>query len=70
MAKIIKYLYLEDEETEMMFSCSTQIAFDAIMPIVLREAYNGEYTVEGEFDPVPEEATTDEILNILLGVSE
>ena len=36
-----------------------------------REAYNGEYTIVDDGEPVPEpEITTDDVLNALLGVSE
>lgn len=62
------------EEVEIILSpasisCKTQESFDKNLPIVLAEAYNEEYTVEGEFDPEAE-PTTDEILNAMLGVSE
>lgn len=55
--------------TDCALYCPTESAYEANLPIAQREAYNGEYTVEGEFDPEPEyEPTTDDILNTLLGV--
>jgi hypothetical protein len=38
--------------TPASISCKTQESFDKNLPIVLAEAYNEEYTVEGEFDYV------------------
>ena len=39
--------------------------------IAKAEAYNGEYTIEDDGQPEPEQSlTTDDILNALLGVSE
>lgn len=35
-----------------------------------KEAYNGEYTIEDDGEPEIVTATTDDILNTLLGVSE
>ena len=49
--------------------CLTQESLDANLPMVQSEAYNGEYTIKGEFDPVDEEPTTEEILDVLLGVN-
>lgn len=48
--------------------CETQAALDANLPVVQREAHNGEYTIEGEFDPEHESA--DDVINALLGVTE
>ena len=36
--------------------------------IAKAEAYNGEYTIEDDGQPEPDTATTDEILNAMLGV--
>lgn len=82
MAKIIKYnLYsrvnhgTEDEPNWVEYltlceiSCATQEQYDSNLPVVLKEAHNGEYTVEGEFEEVAEEPTTDDVLNALLGVT-
>lgn len=67
---------VKEEQTEIeiilsdaSISCATEEIFNANLPIVQKEAYNGEYTVEGEFDPIPEaEPTADEILDAMLGV--
>lgn len=48
--------------------CATEASLEASLPIAQREAYNGEYTIEGEFDTVPD--STDAVLNTLLGVME
>ena len=62
--KIVKYKFLsceinhgteEKPDIEQIFleksiECATQAQYDANLPIVLAEAYNGEYTVEGEFE--------------------
>ena len=90
MAKIIKYKILayevnhgtEDEPQyeQILFdkdvSFNTEAALDASLPLIKEEAFNGEYTVEGEFDEEttsPEEriAELEEALNMLLnGVTE
>ena len=55
--------------TDAVIVCPTEDVLNANLPIAQKEAYNGEYTVEGEFDPVPEaEPTADEILDAMLGV--
>ena len=36
--------------------------------IAQREAYNGEYTIEDDGQPEPDTASTDDVLNALLGV--
>lgn len=56
--------------SEVSIECPTQKSLDANLPMVQSKAYNGEYTIEGEFDPAEEEPTTEEILNTLLGVNE
>ena len=38
--------------------------------IAKKEAYNGEYTIEDDGQPEVDTATTDDILNALLGVAE
>lgn len=69
------FTYEPKQEVKTVFSdaaieCSTQESFDANLPVVQKEAYNGEYTIDGEFDSTPDdEATTDDVLNALLGVS-
>ena len=87
MAKIIKYKILisevicgtdENEEPiydrefqDMEILCKTEASYEANLPLVEKEAYNGEYTVEddGQAEP-PAEPTTDDILNAMLGVTE
>ena len=75
MAKIIKYLLVVNDTTDQMIltdvslECPNEAVFDANLTIAREESYNGEYTVEGEFDAEPAaEATTDDVLNALLGV--
>ena len=58
---------IETKLTAKMIRCATEASLEASLPIAQREAYNGEYSIEGEFDPEPE--STDDILNALLGVS-
>lgn len=90
MAKIIKYKILayevnhgtEDEPQyePILFDkeliCDIEANFEGGLLIAQEEAYNGEYTVEGEFDEEttsPEEriAELEEALNMLLnGVTE
>lgn len=36
--------------------------------IAKREAHNGEYTIEDDGQPEPDTATTDDVLNAMLGV--
>lgn len=36
--------------------------------IAKREAYNGEYTIEDDGQPEPDTATTDDVINAMLGV--
>ena len=72
MAKVIKYKFLscevdcgtEEEPNvepivlDVEIECKTQADLEANLPIAEMEAYNGEYTVEGEFDPEPESNLT------------
>lgn len=37
--------------------------------IAKKEAYNGEYTIEDDGQPEPNNTTTDDVLNALLGVT-
>ena len=66
MAKIIKYKLVsevnhgteENPKYEQIFRnaeivCPTEADLEANLPIAQEEAYNGEYTIEGEFDPAP-----------------
>ena len=79
--KIIKYKFLSCEINrgteeapdieqvllEKTMFCKTQTEFDECYPVAETEAV-GEITVEGEFDPEPDTASTDDVLNALLGV--
>ena len=56
MAKIIRYEFRPVGTKELI--CPTKSDFETNLPIAQEEAYNGEYTVEGEFDPVPAPAPT------------
>ena len=56
--------------TAASIKCPTQTALDNNLPIVQAEAYHGEYTIEGEFDPEQDTTSTDDVLNALLGVTE
>lgn len=73
MAKVIKYTLCtkanhgtEDEPnwvetlTPCEIACATQEKYDASFPIILKEAHNGEHTVEGEFEEASEEQTQEE----------
>ena len=65
--KTIKYRFLscevnhgteENPKYEPCFvdkelNCPTEADFAINLPIAQEEAYNGEYTIEGEFDPEP-----------------
>lgn len=76
MAKVIKYKFLsceinhgteEQPDFEQVFleksiECKTQAQYDVNLPIVSKEAYNGEYTVVGEFE---EESTEPSQLDII-----
>lgn len=67
--KIIRYKFLSEETLiDKEFRCSAD-NLSANEEIAKREAYNGEYTVEDDGQPEPEtEATTDAVLNAMLGV--
>ena len=50
--------------------CPTQAVYDANLPIAEKEAIPGTLDLDplGEFDPEPDTASTDDVLNALLGV--
>lgn len=66
-------VFVKEERTEFeivlmaaSIICATEEIFNANLPIVQKEAYNGEYAVDGEFDPIPdpepqEESVWDEL---------
>ena len=82
MAKVIQYKFLSAEVNygtkenpnieqiifDKSIECATQTDYDANYPIAEREAVPGTITVEGEFDPEYDTASTDDVLNALLGV--
>lgn len=71
--KIIKYKFLSCEinhgtednpDIEQVFlypeiHCETQEMLDANLPIIEKEAYNGEYTIEDDGQPDPVDAPTE-----------
>lgn len=80
MAKIIEYKILkevnhgteEEPDIEQIFSNVTMSWNEANEEIAKKEAYKGEYTIEDDGQPEPEpttEASTDDIINAMLGVS-
>lgn len=42
---------------------------EANLDMAKREAYNGEYRIDDDGQPEPDTASTDDVLNALLGVS-
>ena len=61
----------EKPDIQQIFSDVTLGWSETNEEIAKREAYNGEYTIEDDGEPEPEqEPSTDEVLNALLGVSE
>ena len=83
MAKVISYQFLSstvnrgtEAEPNMVqitkekrIICPTQAIFDANYPIAQKEAIPGSIEVTGEFDPEQDNASTDDVLNALLGVT-
>lgn len=83
MAKVISYKFLscevnhgteENPDIEQIILdksiiCPSQAAFDANYPIAEGEAIPGTIEVSGEFDPEEDTASTDDVLNALLGVT-
>ena len=60
---------LEDPDIEQIFSPVKMSWSEINEEIAKREAYNGEYTIEDDGVPELDTATTDDVLNALLGVS-
>ena len=67
--KIIRYKFMSEEVLiDKEFRCSAD-NLSANEEIAKREAYNGEYTIEDDGQSEPEtEASTDDVLNAMLGV--
>lgn len=77
--KVLKYRLMtevnngteEQPDIQQIFSAVTLGWNESNEELAKREAYNGEYTIEDDGEPEPEqEPSTDEVLNALLGVSE
>ena len=68
MAKVIKYFRCIEENEESLIP--VEMGWNENNEaIAKREAYKGEYTIEDDGQPEPEtEASTDDVLNALLGV--
>ena len=59
----------EEPQIEEMLSPVTMGWNEANEEIAKKEAYNGEYTIEDDGQPEPEnEVSTDDVLNTMLGV--
>ena len=77
--KIIKYKFLscevnhgteENPIIEQILLDKSMLWNEANEEIAEKEAYKGEYTIEDDGQPEPEtEASTDDVLNALLGVT-
>lgn len=57
----------EDILSPVEIRCSSD-NLEANEAIALKEAYNGEYIIEDDGRPEPDNSTTDDVLNALLGV--
>lgn len=77
MAKVIKYKFLscevnhgteENPNIEQIFLDVTMTWNEANEEIAKREAYNGEYEIIDDGKPEPDTASTDDVLNAMLGV--
>ena len=68
MAKVIKYNLCTDGNEENLIQ--VEMGWNEVNEeIAQREAYNGEYTIEDDGQSEPEtEASTDDVLNAMLGV--
>lgn len=72
--KWIKYLFNTPAENEdgimqdNLFAKSIPYS-EAALQIAEEEAYNGEYTIEDDGEPEPDMSTTEDIINVLLGVT-
>lgn len=67
--KIIRYKFLSEEILiDKEFRCP-ESSLEANVEVAKSEAYNGEYTIEDDGQPEPEnEVSTDDVLNTMLGV--
>lgn len=61
----------ENSDIQQIFVDMSMSWSEANEEIAKKEAYNGEYTIEDDGQPAPEtEASTDDVLNAMLGVTE
>lgn len=77
--KIEGYTFVYNPETKkeeqrscvstVTVECPTQAVLDANYPMAEKEAIPGSIEVTGEFDPEQDNASTDDVLNALLGVT-
>lgn len=76
--KVIKYQYLsakinngteENPDYELFFIGKTIPCTAEGEALAKVEAYNGEYIIEDDGRPEPDTATTEDVLNALLGVN-
>lgn len=57
--------------SDVTIKCYTEASLQANLTIAEREAYDGVYTVEDDGEPMLEtQATTDDLVDALLGVTE
>lgn len=67
--KVIKYQYLSDMVNNEPYIIGKTIPYSVENEEIAKvEAYNGEYTIEDNGNPEPYTASTDDVLNALLGV--
>lgn len=63
-----KEVELKESVAKAISKCHNQTEFDSAYAIAEKEAIEGTIEVTGEFEPEEDTATTDEVLNTLLGV--
>ena len=67
--KIIKYRFQATNSGDGVTLAKKLPYTEENLAIAEAEAYNGEYTIEDDGQPEPDNSTTDDVLNALLGVS-
>lgn len=72
--QVLSYRTVYDEEKEENTQVETIVTIEmpyseSGLEAAKSEAYNGEYTIEDDGQPEPDNSTTDDVLNALLGVS-
>ena len=68
LCTIINHGTEEEPKIEEILSPVTMGWNEANEEIAKKEAYKGEYTIEDDGQPEPDNSTTDDVLNALLGV--